>query len=49
MSLQLTDHRLRHIHSLVSWWTFRIFFIFFCPGVGEKEEAEEVAGGVGFN
>ena len=33
-----------------SWWTFRIFFIFFCSGAGEREEvSEEVAGGAGFN
>ena len=30
-----------------AWWTFRIFFIFFCSGAGEREEASEEVAGAG--
>ena len=32
---------------MVSWWTFQIFFIFFCLGRG-KGESEAAAGGGDF-
>ena len=32
----------------VSWWTFRIFFIFICSGVGKGESGATGRGGVQF-
>ena len=32
--------------TLITWWTFRIFFYFFCSGRG-KGESEESGGGLG--
>ena len=45
VSLPLCSLFYIHIYIYISWWTFRIFFIFFCSGEGKGES--EAPGGRG--
>ena len=37
----------KQITQIFTWWTFRIFFIFFCSGRGKGESEASGLGGVG--